>query len=128
MRERSPPSPRFASFRADTAVTTVADASTTADVYPVVGHIRLMIVRRLQLFLRVFCDVRNRTNELVGSDRRAVCITVGNTGQCCVLQASHTTAPHVSVSEAEHLQVGHMQGRCIDCTVRCDTIAQHEPT
>jgi hypothetical protein len=67
MREGSPPSSRFASFRANTAVTTVADASTAADVSPVFGNIRLMLVRRLQLFLRVLCDVRKRTNEFVGS-------------------------------------------------------------
>jgi hypothetical protein len=67
MREGSSPPSRFASFRANTAVTTVADASTTADVSPVLGHIRLMLVRRFQLFLRVLCDVRKRNNEFVGS-------------------------------------------------------------
>ena len=100
MREGSPPSSRFASFRANTAVTTFADASTTADVNPVLGHIRLMLVRRLQLFLRVLCDVKKRTNEFVGSPvpevrsrrvwtaYRQSLLPVGNTGHCYVPQAT----------------------------------------
>lgn len=58
MREGSPPSPRFASLRADVAVPAVpaAATSTVADVIPFLIHVRLLFVQRLQALLRVVCN------------------------------------------------------------------------